>query len=143
MILERLLRSPLVMIAMLVYLGVVYVGVQEEWPYGKLFIPFFTLFIVYFGLMLIHNKKHPARKIKLLTYIPYELREEDEGMQWVTFKATRKVYIFYYFAIPIGIVLVTMFHDIIPYFVIWLLVALGVIQYLIYWMEMRKVFKEE
>lgn len=141
--LERILRSPLVMIVMLIYLGVLYVGVHEGWPYRMLVYPFFTLFIVYFGVMMIHNKKHPNRKINIFTYIPYELREEDEGLQWITYKATRKVYIFYYFAIPCGILLVTVFHSVIPYFPIWLLVSFGVTQYLIYWFEIRKIFKEE
>src|SRR5690625_4425128 len=126
--LEKISRSPLVMIVMLIYLGIIYVGIQEGWSYSALFYPFLILFIVYIGLIIIHNKRYPERKIKILTYITYELREEDEGMQWITFKATRKVYIFYYFAIPLGIVLVTMFQALIPYFTIWLLVLFGVVQ---------------
>ena len=52
------------MIVMLIYLGIIYVGIQEGWTYGVLFYPFVILFIVYFGLMLIHNKKHPENQIK-------------------------------------------------------------------------------
>ncbi|MBO1002206.1 hypothetical protein ACFSKI_06380 [Pseudogracilibacillus auburnensis] len=141
--LERILRSPIVMIVMLIYLGIFYVGIQEGWPFNFLIYPFIIIFVGYFGLLFIHNKKYPNRKIKFISFIPYELREEDEGLQWITYKATRKVYIFYYYAIPFGIVFVTFFQPFIPYFPIWLLVAFGVIQYLIYWFEMKKILKEE
>lgn len=130
------------MMLMLIYMGLIYVGVQENWPPDILFYPFLLIMGLYFGLLCIHNKRHPERKIKWITYIPYELREEDEGMQWVTYKATRKVYIFYYFAIPPSIVIVT-FVTFIPYLEIWLLVSFGVIQYFIYWYETRKVLKED
>lgn len=142
-LLEKYLRSPLLMIIMLIYFGIIYVGVQEEWSYGKIFYPFFILFIIYYALIVFHNKKEPNRKITIFTYIPYELREDDEGMQWMTFKATRKVYIFYYFAIPGGIALYSIFNGFIPYFTVWLLVFFGVIQYLIYWFETKEILKEE
>ena len=66
-----------------------------------------------------------------------ELREEDEGMQWLTFKATRKVYIFFAFAIPTGIALTAYLHHI-PYVPIILLIGMGVVQYLIYWFQMKR-----
>ena len=141
--LERILRSPFMMIAILIYVGVIYVGIQEDWSDDLLFYPLIILLLVYFGLLLFHNKKNPENRINWITFIPYELREDDEGLQWITFKATRKVYIFYTFAIPVGIVLFAMYQTLIPYFTIWMLVAFGVIQYLIYWLEIRKILKEE
>lgn len=140
--LERILRSPLLMIVVLIFVGVLYVGIQEDWSEDLLFYPFMIFLLLYFGLVLYHNKRNPEKKMKWITFTPYELREEDEGMQWITFKAARKVYIFYAFAIPFGIVLFTMFHRFIPHFTIWMLVAFGVIQYFIYWFEIRKVFQE-
>ncbi|MEI3604370.1 hypothetical protein SPD48_01580 [Pseudogracilibacillus sp. SE30717A] len=141
--LERILRSPLLMISILIYLGIVYVGVQEGWSKALLFYPFLISFLIYFAFVYIHNKRNPDKRIKWITYIPYELREDDEGLQWITFKATRKVYIFYSFAIPIGIVLYTFFHEVISYFTIWMLVGFGIIQYLIYWLETKDILKGE
>lgn len=140
--LEKILRSPLIMIVLIIYVGIVFVGFQEEWNENLLLYPFIILFLIYSGFILFHNKKHPENPIKWMSFIPYELREEDEGMQWVTFKATRKVYIFYTFALPFGIILFTFFNDMIPYFTTWLLVGFGVIQYSIYWFEIRDVLKE-
>ena len=142
-LLERFLRSPIIMIVFLFFVGFIYVGIQEGWSDNLLFYPFIIFILFYFGLMLIHNKKHPEKPIKWTSFIPYELREEDEGMQWITFKATRRVYIFYAFAIPLGILLITIFQELIPYFAIWLLVSFGAIQYLIYWFGTKKVLKEE
>ncbi|MGM8211547.1 hypothetical protein ACLIBH_02015 [Virgibacillus sp. W0430] len=139
---ERILRSPFVMMAMLISIGVVYVGVEEQWAFELFLYPVIIFFVTYLGLLIYHNKKYPNKKINIITYIPYELREEDEGMQWATYKATRKVYIFYYFAIPASIVFVTILHTVIPYIAIWILVVLGVIQYFIYWYEMRTLLKE-
>jgi hypothetical protein len=83
-----------------------------------------------------YNRRNPQNRVKP-SVIPMELREEDEGMQWITFKATRKVYIFYAFAIPFGIAL-TAFLNHIPYFPIILLIVMGVSQYLIYWFQLNK-----
>lgn len=121
--LERFLRSPLVPIIILVGLGGAFVVKQEHLQYRPLITwPLFTFIIIYFLLIVIHNRRNKDRKIKLYTFVPYELREEDEGMQWITFKACRKIYIFYYFAIPVGILLAVFFAESVPYFTIWLLV---------------------
>jgi hypothetical protein len=92
------------------------------------------LFII--ALIPFYNKRNPNEPIKP-SIIPMELREEDEGMQWITFKATRKVYIFYAFSIPFGIAL-TAYLNHITYFPIVLLVVMGVSQYIIYWSHMKK-----
>lgn len=141
--LEKVLRSPFMMMVMLIMFGVVYVGAGEGWPLRVFYIPFFSFFLLYFLLIVFHNKRHPEKKIKVFTLIPYELREDDEGLQYITFKAMRKVYIFYYFAIPFGIAMAFIFQHIIPYFTIWLLVTFGIVQYFIYWLEIRKAFTEE
>lgn len=138
--LERFLKSPFIAVASLLFLGFLFISKDEGWSYTTyIVIPFLVFTFVFCGLVLYNNKRFPDKKVKLITYIPYELREEDEGMQWITFKACRKVYIFYYFAVPIGILLVSNFHNKIPHFTIGLLVIFGVIQYLIYWFEIRKI----
>lgn len=141
--LEKFLRSPFVMMMILIMVGLVFVGSEEGWPVSMLFIPYFLFFVIYYLLIVIHNKQHPNRKIKLITFSPYELREEDEGLQYMTFKAMRNVYIFYSLAIPFGLSFIFLFQDVIPYLSMWLLVGFGVIQYLIYWLGIRKAFKEE
>lgn len=52
--------------------------------------------------------RHPARKIPFFHYIPVEFREEDEGLQWVTYRACRKTYIFLYSAVPAGLLAITL-----------------------------------
>src|SRR5699024_2664446 len=120
-----------------------FVGSEEGWALSVFLIPFLLLSIIYFLLIAYHNKLHPKRKMSLFSFIPYELREDDEGLQYLTFKAMRKVYIFYYIAIPVGILLISIFENLIPHFSMWLLVAFGVIQYFIYWLGIRHVIKEE
>lgn|SRR5690625_2071768 len=141
--LEKILRSPFMMMSILIMLGVVFVGVSEGWPIQTYYLPFIGLLVIYYSLLFYHNKQHPERKIKVFTLTPYELKEDDEGLQYITFRAMRKVYIFYSFAIPIGILLVFIFQWFISYITIWILVALGVFQYFIYWWEIRKAFTEE
>ncbi|WP_113927946.1 hypothetical protein [Bacillus sp. P14.5] len=92
--------------------------------------------LIIIAIIPFYNRRNPEDKIKP-SVIPMELREEDEGMQWLTFKATRKVYIFYAFAIPFGIALTAYFNHV-PYFSIILLAVMGIVQYLIYWLQMKK-----
>jgi hypothetical protein len=130
------------MMVMLIAVGMIYIGMREGFL-EYLAYPFLLLFIGYFLLIIVHNYRHPNQKMEVFTFIPYELREEDEGMQHFTFKAMRKVYIFYYYALPGAIMLAAFLNDSIPYFTIYLLMSLGVAQYLIYWLEIRKAFIEE
>lgn len=140
---EKILRSPFMMMAILIMVGVVFVGASENWPFELYYIPFVVILVFYFIILFYHNKKHPGKKIRIFTIVPYELREEDEGLQYITFKAMRKVYIFYSFAIPLGIFLVAVLQPVISYFTICLLVFMGCMQYLLYWLEIRKAFIEE
>lgn len=141
--LEKFLRSPFMMMVMLIIVGIVSIGAKEGWPFSIYYFPFIGIMIIYFVLLFYHNKKFPKRKLKVFTIVPYELREDDEGLQYFTFKAMRKVYIFYYFAIPAGILLLFVFNNVIPNLPICLLVVFGITQYFIYWFEMRKAFTEE
>src|SRR5699024_7807937 len=119
---EKILRSPFMMMLILIMVGVVFVGASEDWPFELYYLPFVIIMVIYFILLFYHNKKHPDQRIRVFTIVPYELREEDEGMQYITFKAMRKVYIFYAFTIPLGIFLIAALQPVIPYFTICLLV---------------------
>ncbi|AGL00747.1 hypothetical protein [Desulfoscipio gibsoniae] len=139
---ERFLRSPFTMCLFLVGMGLIYAfGIVTErrgYPFLFIVIGFALFTVTYFGLMLYYNYKYPTRKIPIFTYIPYELKEEDEGHQYFTYRACRKVYIYYYFAIPISIGLIIVFREI-EWMPVFLLVALGLGQYFTYWSEIKKL----
>ncbi|QTD39415.1 hypothetical protein [Sporosarcina sp. Te-1] len=103
---KTIMRSPLIIAFIPLSLGVVYIGVQEGWRYTMI-IPFlYILFLILsIILVIVHNKRYPEDKMQLWTLVPYELREEDEGLQYYTYRATRKVYIFFAHALPFSILL--------------------------------------
>ncbi|WP_026560403.1 hypothetical protein [Bacillus sp. J37] len=84
----------------------------------------------------LHNMKNPKNKVKP-TLIPMEFKEQDEGLQWITYKATRKVYIFFASFLPIAIAL-TAYLNHIPYFPVILLTGMAIVQYLVFWLEHKK-----
>lgn len=138
--LERLLRSPFFYVGTVILLGTLFVVEQEElFPFYYIIFAFLLFVAFYFVLVVYNNKKFPDNRINLDTYSPAEFREEDEGLQWVTFKACRKVYLFYYFGIPVGISLVAVYHNSVPLFGVWVLVLFGIIQNFIFWFEIRKI----
>ncbi len=138
--LERMIRSPLTMILyviVLVTLMLVKVYTDFLADYETYFYCAALLIVLGFYLLIfIHNQKHPSRKIRSASL----LKEEDEGMKWITYQACRKVYIFYSFSIPIGLVIIVLFRD----YIITPLIVLGgmsITQYIIYWLEERKFLK--
>lgn len=139
---ERFLRSPFTMSLFLIGVGLICGFSMLTESRGYLFsyvvagFAFFT--IIYLGLLVYHNYKNPHRKISIFTYIPYEFKEEDEGHQYITYRACRKVYIYYYFAIPLAIALLAVFNNF-QWMPIFLLVGLGLGQYITYWSEIRKL----
>lgn len=138
---ERFLRSPFTMSLFLIGVGLIAFGMLSEksgYPFLFMVIGFALLTIIYLGLIIYYNYKHPDRRIPIFTYIPYELKEEDEGHQYITYRACRKVYIYYYFAIPFAIALITIFRDI-EWIPVFLLVGLGLGQYFTYWSEIKKL----
>jgi hypothetical protein len=100
-------------------------------PY-VLVIPIFILL----GIIPIYNWRNPNDRIKP-TLIPMEFKEEDEGLQWITFKATRKVYIFYAVFMPFAIA-ITAYLNHISYIPLILLTIMGMTQYFIFWYEVKK-----
>ncbi|WP_369902152.1 hypothetical protein [Bacillus manliponensis] len=142
--LERLLKSPLLHIIILTFIAFIYL--QNEHPsflpfsLGSFNIPiiFALLLILWGGLVFVFNSRYPNKKISFNQVLPIELREEDEGHRWITYRACRKVYIYYYFALPICIFLSIRFSNV-TYLPIFLFILLGIGQYIIYWTEVRKL----
>lgn len=110
------------------------------------FIVFLSI-ILYFGLMAIylmrlnkHNKENPTQKISPLAIRPPEYLEQDEGMTFITRKAVQKVYSFITLALPTLAVLAIVLP--VPrLMIIYGILAIAFIQYLIYYLEIRKHFK--
>ncbi|TYR74185.1 hypothetical protein FZC79_15320 [Rossellomorea vietnamensis] len=138
--LKRTYQSPLFNCFLIFFLGLIMIGEHyaahiPSWLVIDPMVLGIPILII-IAVIPFYNRRNPEDKIKP-SIIPMELREEDEGMQWLTFKATRKVYIFYAFAIPLGIAL-TAYLNHLPYFSIILLAVMGMVQYLIYWLQMKK-----
>ncbi|WP_334313779.1 hypothetical protein [Bacillus sp. BP-3] len=87
-----------------------------------------------------YNRRNPKNKIKLMSIVPQEFREMDEGQQWVTFKACRNVYIYYTFAIPVTVLICFIFsqNNLVPLLSIGIL---GIGQYVVYWFTTIYVLK--
>lgn len=139
---ERLLRSPLVNAVVFLLIGATMLLVQYEHHFPgwlRLFMAAVLLgyVVIWTALVLIHNRRHPDRRIRLATYMPPEFREEDEGQQWMNYRATRRVYIMYYAAIPFILPLIMLLPDG-KAAAIAAISLLGVAQQLMYWWELRK-----
>lgn len=145
--LEKLLRAPVFQVLLLSLVGIIVVERNyslkileslEGFPLKYIFIGIVILWII---LTYIYNYKNQEEKFNLFTLLPTEFREDDEGMKWITLRACKKVYIYYSFAIPLGIGLILYFSDwnITPFIV---LIVLGLGQYLVYWMEIKKIYED-
>lgn len=138
--LKNTFQSPLFNIVLIIGLGIIMIGnhYSEHVPTWLSIDPLVLgiPILVLLAAIPLYNKRNPQDPIKA-SLIPMELREEDEGMQWLTFKATRKVYIFFATAIPIAIALTAYFNHI-PYLPIILFIIMGITQYLIFWFQMKR-----
>ncbi|WP_085506566.1 hypothetical protein [Thalassobacillus devorans] len=141
---ERYLRSPFTMSVFLIGVAVIYsmsIVMEQRDALFLIITGVYAIFVLsYFGLMAYYNRKFPDRRFRIFTLIPYELKEEDEGHQYITYRACRKVYIYYYFAIPAAIVAVALFKgvELLPVIV---LTVLGIGQYFIFWSEIKKLYE--
>jgi hypothetical protein len=89
-----------------------------------------------------YNTENPSQKVVIWSIRPPEYLEQDEGMTHITRIAVQKVYTFYTWALPLLATLAILLP--LPRLVIIygiLAVAFG--QYLVYYLEIRKHFKEE
>lgn len=103
----------------------------------------YVILLVTFSIQLKkHNRQNPSRKVSPFSIRPLEYLEQDEGMTYITRKAVQKVYTFITWALPI----LATFAIILPLpklFIIYGILAVALGQYLIYYLEIRKHFKEE
>ncbi|MDZ5470735.1 hypothetical protein SM124_03115 (plasmid) [Bacillus sp. 31A1R] len=144
---EKVLRSPIWSLMFIWLAGSIYLflTIYEITELSNLAIGILSIFsllvliftLVWFALIAKFNKKNPKRKISIFSIVPVEFREEDEGMQWLTNRACRKVYMFFYSALPLSFLLLFFLDDIkgLPVIII---IGLATGQYIIYWSEIRK-----
>lgn len=106
----------------------------------------FLLIVVYLVLLFWniskHNKRMPNQKITIFSWKPQEYMEDDELFQEITKRATKKVYSYFVWSIPLlaGLSLGSSLGKI-GVVVALLLLSFG--QYLIYYREIRKYMGED
>lgn len=110
---------------------------------------FYSLFVLLIGSLITffmklvkHNRQYPQKKISPFYLKPPEYIEDDELFQQATGLATKKVYTFFVSAIPILAVL----YIVLPIGKMWMIIGLlflGFMQYLIYYIKIKKYIVEE
>ncbi len=89
----------------------------------------------------LHNKQNPNKKISLWQVRPVEYLEQDEGLIYITRRAAQKVYTFFVWALPTTAMLY-MLLDLSKFVMIAGILIIALIQYLIYYLEIRKHLEE-
>ncbi|WP_051428391.1 hypothetical protein [Bacillus sp. J33] len=152
---EKVLRSPIWSLVFVWSAGIIYIlmslgrNANLSEKIQSVFmgiLPILAILVLLFialwaGMISNYNQKNPKRKISLFTVVPLEFRDEDEGMQWLTNKACRKVYMFFWSALPLSYVFLFFLSDV-PYVPIAVIMFLATGQFLIYWSEIRKADRE-
>ena len=138
------MRSPLWSLIFILELACLYfLSTVLDQPLKGAVTSAFGLFMIatlifYTVLIARYNKRNPRSKITGMSVIPVEFREEDEGMKWLTNRACRKVYIFFYSALPAAFILLYLFQDV-SWLPVTIILFLAISQFVIYWSEMRKM----
>jgi len=84
-----------------------------------------------------YNRKNPKDRINVWALVPFEIREIDEGQQWISFKACRNVYIYYGCGLPLAAVTLLLIpSNAVSTFITFGLLGLG--QFLVYGLTMWK-----
>lgn len=158
------LKYPLWMMAFIVLLGVIafaldsptmeYVNNSSETSMemtlepvkGIILLGAVVMYFIFLGIMAIqmmkHNRQNPSRKISPFSIRPPEYLEQDEGMTFITRKAVQKVYTYITWALPFLATLAVIL-PLPKLFIIYGILAVALGQYLIYYFEIRKHFKED
>ena len=89
-----------------------------------------------------HNKNYPSRRLSFFQLKPFEYIEDDEGWQFITRRATQKVYAFFTGALPISLY-IHLFFNVPQYGVVINILVLAIMQFLIYYLEIRKYVQED
>ncbi|MGI2326386.1 hypothetical protein [Planococcus sp. YIM B11945] len=109
--------------------------------FGALLV-YLVLLTIFLSQVKKHNSENPNQKIALWSIRPPEYLEQDEGMTYITRMAVQKVYTYYTWALP----LFTAIIIILPLSrltIIYGILLIAFLQYVIYYREIRKHFKEE
>lgn len=109
--------------------------------FGTLFLTFFLL-VIFLMKISQHNKQNPTQKITLLQIRPLEYLEQDEGMVHITRIAAQKVYTFFSWALPF-IAMIFLVFELSRFWMIISILFVALMQYFIYYMEVRKHLEEE
>lgn len=115
--------------------------IESIFLFGALFISFISI-LIFIRKISNHNKQNPDQKISMWQIRPLEYLEQDEGMTHITRRAAQKVYTFFVWALPLLAVIYMVFG--LPRF--WMILGilfLALMQYLIYYIEIRKHLEEE
>ncbi|PYF03980.1 hypothetical protein [Ureibacillus chungkukjangi] len=107
---------------------------------------FAWLVLIVFVFMLLfivqrHNKQNPDKKIKAFSIKPPEYNEDDEMYQYATMSATKKVYTFLTWALPMILALLLLPIPFSKFSIFVIVVCIIIVQNLIFYFEMKK-FKE-
>lgn len=143
---SRILRSPLTSTTMFLAAMVGIYLIKTYWETGKFkravesgepmtvlniyALLYSAVFVLWVLLVIIHNRKNPKERVNLWLGLS-EIREVDEGQQWITFKACRNVYIYYSICLPLAAAAVMFIPSGYTYPLI-LFGLLGLGQYLVY-----------
>ena len=157
-------QYPLWQMAFIVLLGMMlfslngasteFIHNEDEHSFGAEFPPLES--IVFFGAILLtalliiifslklskHNKQHPNQKLSIWQIRPIEYLEQDEGMTHITRRAAQKVYTFFVWALPFMAVIFMIF-EVPRFWMIFGILFLAWMQYLIYYVEVRRQLKED
>ena len=111
------------------------------WMMVSLFV-YLLLITIYLRKLKTYNRNNPGQKISAFAIRPPEYLEEDEGMTFITRKAVQKVYTFITWALP-ALAIIAIILPLPRLVIVWGILAVSFTQYLIYYLEIRKHFKEE
>ena len=101
----------------------------------------FFLVGLYTAMLVSYNRKHPSTKVSVFGISPVELKDEDEGMQMLTSRATRAVYTYHTVALPLlGLALVYLPSSIYTSLAGLMILLLG--HYIVYWRAIWPAFQD-
>ncbi|GGG64707.1 hypothetical protein [Paenibacillus radicis (ex Gao et al. 2016)] len=143
--LTRIIRSPLLSLTLflstlgLAYLLKLMLTGELSTTTGRIYCAIFVIPLGVLWVLLVrtYNRRNPKDRISVWAVIPFEIREVDEGQQWISFKACRNVYIYYGCGLPFAAIIILL----IPPNAVYTLITFGLLglgQFLVYGLTMWK-----
>lgn len=147
--LEKFVRNPLINVVMTILITwfaiSIYRGTNTKANYFEVhfsLLPYGIMFLIALFqliLLIVYRKKQKPANFKMLNP---ELRDDDEAYSWVTDKACRNFYISFYYVFPVGLAIMglgSFMERIVPGFPIYVFATVGIVQYIVYWWNIRKL----